>query len=125
MARIFVFLGAFNGLIAVILGAYASHDLQGKLSTRMLNAFQTGVDYQGVHALALLATGLLLLHVPGSRWVGFAGWAFFVGTLLFSGSLYALVFIDTRGLGLLTPVGGTILIIAWFTLLIAALRDMR
>ena len=124
MARIFVFLGALNGLLAVALGAYASHGLRHRLSDRMLDGFQIGVDYQGLHALALLATGLLMLHIPGSRWGRVSGWLFLLGICLFSGSLYALALFGGSGLGVITPIGGMTLLAGWLALAIAGFKDV-
>jgi len=58
-ARIPLFLGALNGFLAVALGAFAAHGLKGRIPAASLEVFQTGVHYQGLHALALLAVGLL------------------------------------------------------------------
>ena len=66
-ARLWLTLGAVNGFFSVALGAFAAHGLKGRLSEQMLDVFAKGVDYQGFHALALLAAGLLLLFQPGSR----------------------------------------------------------
>ena len=124
MARIFVFLGALNGFAAVALGADASHGLHDRLGSRMRDVFQIGVDYHGLHALALLATGLLMLHTPGSRWGRLSGWLFVLGICLFSGSLYALVLIGRSGLGVITPIGGMTLLAGWLALAIAGLKDV-
>ena len=75
-ARRWLALGAVNGFFAVALGAFAAHGLQGRLTEYMLSIFDKGVDYQGFHALALLATGLLLLHQPQSRLLRWAGVSF-------------------------------------------------
>jgi uncharacterized membrane protein YgdD (TMEM256/DUF423 family) len=124
MARILILLGALNGFVAVALGAYASHGLRDRLGSDMLDAFQIGVDYQALHALALLATGLLMLHIPGSRWGRLSGWLFLLGIVLFSGSLYALVLIGRPGLGVITPIGGMTLLAGWLALAIAGFKDV-
>jgi uncharacterized membrane protein YgdD (TMEM256/DUF423 family) len=124
MARIFMFLGALNGFMAVALGAYASHGLPDRVSSSMLDVFQIGVDYQALHALALLAIGLLMLHIPGSRWGRLSGWLFVLGILLFSGSLYAVVLNGRSDLGMITPIGGMTLLTGWLALAIAGLKDI-
>lgn len=113
--RHFLLLGAINGFLAVALGAFAAHGLKGILSTGLLDVFQTGVEYQALHALALLVVGLLAQggHVPALR---LAGWAFATGILLFSGSLYLLALTDARWLGAVTPFGGTAFLIGWAAL---------
>ncbi len=57
--RQFVLLGAINGFLAVAFGAFAAHALRDLISAGLLEVFRTGVDYQGLHALALIAAGLL------------------------------------------------------------------
>jgi len=123
MARIWLTLGAVWGLLTVALGAFGAHGLRGRVADDLLVTWGTGVDYLGMHALALLACGLLALHIPGSRLIGAAAWCFVVGSLLFSGSLFALVLTGMRGLGAVTPFGGTLLIAGWALLGIGAWRN--
>lgn len=96
MSRVFLFLGAINGFLAVGLGAFGAHGLRQRLDAAMLEVFRTGVDYHAMHALALLAVGLMLAHMPQSTPLKWAGWAFVLGIVLFSGSLYALSITGTR-----------------------------
>jgi uncharacterized membrane protein YgdD (TMEM256/DUF423 family) len=121
-ARHFILLGAINGFLAVAFGAFAAHALKDHLSTGLLEVFQTGVHYQGLHALALLAVGLLGRDERG-RALNLAGWAFATGILLFSGSLYLLALTDIRALGAITPFGGTAFLIGWGALAWHATRD--
>ena len=110
--RHFVFLGAINGFLAVAFGAFAAHALKGVISTGLLEVFHTGVEYQGMHALALVAVGLLGRDVH-DRALSLAGWAFATGILLFSGSLYILALTDIRWLGAVTPFGGAAFLLGW------------
>lgn len=111
----FIVIGAINGFLAVAFGAFAAHALKGVLSTGLLEAFKTGVDYQGMHALVLLAVGLLGRY-EASRSLAVAGWAFASGILLFSGSLYLLALTDIRWLGAITPLGGVSFLLGWAAL---------
>lgn len=113
--RHFLIIGALNGFLAVAFGAFAAHGLKQVLSVGLLEIFQTGVDYQALHALALLAVGLLA-RSGSSRGLRLAGWAFATGILLFSGSLYLLALTDARWLGAITPFGGTAFLIGWASL---------
>ncbi len=113
-------LGAINGLLAVALGAYAAHGLRGRLLAGDLNVFEIGVHYQGLHALALVAVGILSRIGGESRWLKWSGWAFFLGILIFSGSLYALVMSGWRGLGIVTPFGGLLFLLGWLLLVFEA-----
>jgi len=122
MANPFVLLGAINGFLAVALGAFAAHGLKTHLGAAALEIFQTGVQYQMVHALALLLVGALRETVPYSPWLRPAGWCLVLGILLFSGSLYALALSDARGIGAITPVGGVLFLLGWLALGLAAAR---
>jgi uncharacterized membrane protein YgdD (TMEM256/DUF423 family) len=115
--RTLIILGAINGFLAVAFGAFAAHALDGVISVRLIEIFQTGVDYQALHAVALLVTGLLArLERALSNALRLAGWAFTIGIVLFSGSLYLLALTDTPWLGAITPVGGTAFLLGWLTL---------
>ena len=109
----FIGIGAINGLLAVAFGAFAAHALKGLLSDGLLAVFNTAVDYQAIHALALLAVGLLGQQTRDPRLLRWSGWAFATGILLFSGSLYLLALTDARWLGAVTPLGGTAFLIGW------------
>jgi len=113
--RHFIVIGALCGLFAVALGAFAAHALKGLLSTGQLEVFRTGVEYQGIHALALLIVGLLGRDGVAAS-LSLAGWAFAVGILLFSGSLYLLALTDIRWLGAITPLGGSAFLFGWAAL---------
>ncbi len=119
--RTFVLLGAVFGGIAVALGAFAAHALAAHGAPRMLEVFETAVRYQMFHALALFAVAWVgqATHAASAR---LAGWAFVLGIVLFSGSLYAMVFSGVRTLGMITPLGGVAFIIGWVALAVAGWR---
>ncbi|MET0118049.1 MAG: DUF423 domain-containing protein [Sedimenticola sp.] len=119
MSSMFLILGAINGFLTVALGAFGAHAIRGQVSDYHYDVFQTAVQYQGLHAIALLAVGLLALHLD-SRWLKRAGWSFFAGIVLFSGSLYLLATVGARPLGMITPIGGLAFLAGWGSLLIAA-----
>lgn len=124
MPRIWLTLGAIYGLLSVGLGAFGAHGLRGRVAEQMLVTWGTGADYLGMHALALLACGMIALHLPDSRLIGAAAWCFAIGGILFSGSLFALVLTGVGGLGAITPFGGTLLIAGWALLALGAWRDL-
>jgi uncharacterized membrane protein YgdD (TMEM256/DUF423 family) len=121
MFRVLLLLAALFGFTGVGLGAFAAHGLKGQLSAEYLAVFQTGVHYQMLHALALLALAALWQRLPG-RLLRAAGVCFCVGILLFSGSLYALTLSGIGALGMITPVGGLMFLAGWFCLGLAAWR---
>ncbi len=123
-ARLWVAAGAASAALSVVAGAFGAHALSGRLEAALLSAFETGARYQMYHALALIAAGLLPRAAPPGRAARFfdAGAVCFVtGTVLFSGSLYALALTGLRALGAVTPFGGLLLILGWICFLAAAL----
>jgi uncharacterized membrane protein YgdD (TMEM256/DUF423 family) len=108
--------GAVLGGLGVIAGAFGAHGLEGKISGRSLEVFETAAKYQMYHAPALLAVGLLMLNGRGGWTLNLAGWSFTIGVLIFSGTLYALALTGIRWLGAITPIGGLALIAGWFAL---------
>jgi uncharacterized membrane protein YgdD (TMEM256/DUF423 family) len=116
---------ALLGATAVMSGAFGAHALQGVLTSQAKGWYDTAVTYHAGHALALLACGLLGLHLgtgPGSGWLQAAGVCFIAGILVFSGTLYAMAFTGITRLGMITPIGGALLIAAWLCLAIASTR---
>lgn len=105
----------------VMAGAFGAHALTDQLTPRLLAAFETGVRYQAWHTLALLAVLAWRATTPlaGQR-LALGLWLAGIG--LFSGSLYALALTGLRGLGLVTPIGGLLLIAGWLALAASVLR---
>ena len=122
LAKIFLALGSIGMLLAVALGAFGAHALKKTLAPELMAVYETAVNYHVVHALGLLAVGLLASHLPESGTLRWAGILMAAGLLLFSGSLYALSLSGIRGLGVLTPVGGVALLAAWLLLAVAVVR---
>ncbi|MFM7057257.1 MAG: DUF423 domain-containing protein [Planctomycetota bacterium] len=149
--RLILVSAAASGLFSVILGAFGAHGLndtkylerkyaetpaktvagmQVPAAYKYFRDFETGVDYQLTHTVALLVCGLLM-QTQSSRALRMSAIAFSAGILLFSGSLYVLVIGGPRWLGvpwgMVAPVGGTLLISGWVFLAIhcAGLRRVR
>lgn len=113
--RLFFTIGCAFGFTGVAFGALAARALKARLAPELLATFDTGVRYQAMHALALLAVALAHARWPG-RALAAAGWLFVAGTLLFSGSLYALALTGVRALGAITPFGGVAFLAGWLCL---------
>ncbi len=120
--KTFFTLGAAFGGLAVVLGAFGAHALRATLSPDDLATFEIGVRYQMYHALGLLAVAWATTQWNEAT-VTAAGWAFVVGILVFSGSLYTLVLTGQRWLGAVTPIGGVAFIVGWALLAWTALRS--
>jgi uncharacterized membrane protein YgdD (TMEM256/DUF423 family) len=118
--------GAILAALAVILGAFGAHALKSILPPDQLMVFETGVRYQFYHSFALLASGIIFpnYHFKSLKT---ATVLFIIGVLLFSGSLYAMVLLSMSGAsigpaGIVTPIGGLLLIAGWVFFLMAIIR---
>ena len=121
MSQFFLAIASILAGLAVAAGAFASHGLRSSLSDRSLEIFETGTRYQMYHALALLLVALLLEREKYSpKFLGASGYAFLIGILIFSGSLYALSLTNIKWLGAITPIGGAAFLVGWGFLAISA-----
>jgi len=116
LTRRCIFWGALFGLSGVMIGAFGAHALKVLLTADQLTIYHTGVDYQFVHALALLLLGAIAQHQTPKAWQ-LAATLFIAGVFIFSGSLYLLVLTDTAWLGAITPIGGMSFLAGWAALL--------
>jgi len=127
MHKRFITTGALLGAIAVALGAFGAHGLKKIVPAETVQTFQTGVQYQMYHALALLLTGLLY-EKCFQKFARIAGVLFLIGVILFSGSLYLLTAGKAAEIasfdrsGIITPFGGIAFIAGWLFLFLAAMK---
>lgn len=121
MDRLFLIIAAFSGAVSVGAGAFGAHALRARLEPRLLEVFQTGAQYQMYHALALVGVAWVASRWPGALSTA-SGWLFVAGTVLFSGSLYAMALTGVRALGAITPLGGVCFIAGWVSLAVAVMR---
>jgi uncharacterized membrane protein YgdD (TMEM256/DUF423 family) len=117
----FIKTAALLGALSVILGAFGAHSLKEIFTADILQVYETAVRYQMYHAFALLAVGIVHKEFTNKK-IKWAGNFFIAGIVLFSGSLYALCFIEYQHLsslswiGAITPLGGLCFIIGWLLL---------
>lgn len=111
------------GLLAVGLGAFGAHAL--KLTAPASEWFETANRYHFYHALALLALALGARHgsAVAFTWWNAIAWSWFIGTIVFSGSLYAMALGAPRWFGAITPIGGLAFMIGWLLLIIVWYRS--
>src|SRR5687767_13718346 len=121
MDRTFFLIGAVSAFVGVAAGAFGAHGLKSRLGEDLLAVFETGVRYQMYHAFALIAAAWAASRWPGGL-TSAAGWLFLAGTLVFSGSLYALSLTGQRWLGAVTPLGGLALLIETLCLVAACCK---
>ncbi|CAM4170585.1 DUF423 domain-containing protein [Lederbergia lenta] len=122
--KLFIIFGAINAFLAVGLGAFGAHALEGKLEPKYLEVWKTGVMYQMFHALGLIAIGILSGNVSASSLLTTSGWFMLSGIILFSGSLYVLSTSGIKILGAITPLGGVAFLISWVLLIIFAVKHL-
>jgi len=121
MGKTWLLIGSILGFLSVAGGAFGAHALKARVPAEMMEVFTTGTRYLMLHAVALLAVGLLADRAGGTS-LSVAGWTFTVGTLIFSGSLWLLAGTGTRWLGAITPIGGLILLAGWAALALAVAK---
>lgn len=120
MEKTFMGLAGILGAMAVALGAFGAHALEGRISAELLATYEIGVRYHFYHALALAAVAWAVVQWPNATTALVAGWLFVAGIVVFSGSLYLLAFSGVRWLGAITPIGGVAFIAGWICLAWAA-----
>lgn len=115
-------MGSASAFISIALGAFGAHALKERLTEEVLATYHTGVEYQMYHAIALILTALIALHVneKGARSLKWAGIFFVAGTILFSGSLYAYSLSGIASFGIIAPFGGVSFLLGWVNLLLSA-----
>ncbi len=120
--------GSLLAGIGVILGAFGAHELQDMTTDeKIIHSFNTGVQYQLYHALALIAVALVFDKQP-VKWLRWSGFCFFMGILFFSGSLYLITILKLNNsnfaklAGPLTPLGGILFIAGWLFFFLAFLK---
>lgn len=115
--------GAVLGGIAVGMGAFGAHGLKAHLTADMLQVWETAVRYQMYHALLLLL--IAALASAGSTMLRNAVYSCLAGVIVFSGSLYALALTGVSKLGMITPIGGVLLILAWLFVVLHFIRSSK
>lgn len=127
MNRTFLIGGTVMGALAVAFGAFAAHGLKQLVDNDAVSVFQTGVQYQMYHALALLIAGILFEKFP-NKLIARAGGCFITGIILFSGSLYVLTMLKAmdqsvpKVVNIITPFGGIFFILGWLFLFFGLLK---
>jgi uncharacterized membrane protein YgdD (TMEM256/DUF423 family) len=119
--KIIFSLAALSAMLSVILGAFAAHGLKSRISETLLSTFQTGVQYQMYHSLALILLVILYRQMPQSLLIYSAAFIL-AGIVLFSGSLYMLALTQIKWFGPITPLGGLCFIVGWALLIVASIK---
>ncbi len=117
---------ALFGLLSVVFGAFGAHGLKSIISVDAIQSFETGVRYQMYHAILLLIVGSSSYIKTKNKKAIF--YLVLFGIILFSGSIYCLATndltsFDFKRIAIITPLGGLLLIISWFVLLVGIVKN--
>ena len=115
---------AILGFLAVALGVFGAHALKNSVPLEMIGVWKTAVQYQMFHVLALLSIILLEQRDDRAQWQ-IIGWLFAIGCIVFSGSLYLLAISDIKIFGMITPIGGGMLLVGWLLLFFSLIKDSK
>jgi len=121
MIKFWLISAAISGFLSVALGALGAHSLKNILDEYGRSIYEKAVLYQMFHTIALFAVGVLQ-HLTKDTSFSIAGWGFWIGILLFSGSLYGLATTGIKWLGVITPIGGIAFLFGWFWLVLTIIR---
>lgn len=120
----FLLIASLMMALAIAIGAFGAHGLKAHVDESLMKIYQTGVQYHFYNTLGLFAIAFLSTLLPQSKKILVSGYLIFLGTLIFSFSLYTLVLLKLSWLGAITPIGGTLMIIGWL-LAAFSLKDLN
>lgn len=121
MVKFWLISTAISGFLSVALGALGAHSLKNILDEHGKAIYEKAVLYQMFHTVALFAVGVIQ-HFNRETSFSAAGWGFFIGIILFSGSLYLLATTGIKWLGAITPIGGIAFLFGWFWLVVSIIK---
>ena len=121
--RLFQLAAGLLGASGVVFGAWGAHGLGGQLGESSLNSWQTGVDYQLLHAILLFAIGIKRASGETGLRIVISGAFILLGTLMFSGSIYSMLLLSWDWMWPITPLGGGFLILGWLLILYDAIES--
>ncbi len=119
----FLTIASFMMALAIAIGAFGAHGLKSIVEPKLLITYHTGVEYHFYNTLGLFAASFIMFLKENSKKAVVGSWLIFIGTIIFSFSLYLLVILNAPYLGAITPIGGTLQIIGWVLLAISILKD--
>jgi len=119
----FLAIASFMMALSIALGAFGAHGLKSIVTDSMLKIYNTGIQYQFYNTLGLFIVAFLINFKPDSKKLRLSAWLIIIGMIIFSFSVYALVVLNLPILGAITPIGGTLLIIAWLVVTYSLLKE--
>jgi len=125
MQRTFLAWGSVLAMLSVAIGAFGAHLLKPIIDADLLKVYETGVQYQMMHALGLILIAIIIGQWGESTRIRWAGILLISGIVLFSGSLYVLSISGIKVLGAITPLGGICFLAGWLCLILEVLSNNR
>ena len=119
----FLAIASFMMALSIALGAFVAHGLKSIVTDSMLKIYNTGIQYQFYNTLGLFIVAFLINFKPESKKLRISAWLIIIGMIIFSCSLYILVLLNLPIMGAITPIGGTLLIVAWLMVTYSILKD--
>ena len=110
--KVLLVVGSVFAALSVLFGAFGAHILKSRLSAEDLTIFETAVRYQIYHELGIMIMGVASFYIPHNL-ISLPSYFMIIGTIIFSGTLYLIVFTNLRWIGAFTPIGGLCLILGW------------
>ena len=111
----YIIIASLFAALAILFGAFGSHALKERLSAQSLEVYDIATRYLMFHALGIFLIALLGFQLPKES-LEIPVIIMVVGTSIFSGSLYLIAMLDFKKLGMITPIGGLLLIVSWLLL---------
>ena len=111
----YIIIASFFAALAILFGAFGSHALKERLSAQSLEVYEIATRYLMFHALGIFLIALLGFQLPKES-LEIPVTMMIVGISIFSGSLYLIAMLDFKKLGMVTPIGGLLLIVSWLLL---------
>ncbi|MCL6602697.1 MAG: DUF423 domain-containing protein [Paenibacillus sp.] len=125
MQRTFLAWGSVLAMLSVAIGAFGAHLLKPIIDADLLKVYETGVQYQMMHALGLILIAIIIGQWGESTRLRWAGILLISGIVLFSGSLYVLSISGIKVLGAITPLGGICFLVGWLCLILEVLSNNK
>ena len=111
----YIIIASLFAALAILFGAFGSHALKERLSAQSLEVYDIATRYLMFHALGIFLIALLGFQLP-KEYLEMPVTIMIVGTSIFSGSLYLIAMLNFKKLGMVTPIGGLLLIVSWLLL---------
>lgn len=121
--KILLVIASLMMAFGILLGAFGAHMLKTFISDELMDVYDTGIKYQFFNTLGLFVVALILHYKQESKLIFISGILIVIGTLLFSVSLYLLVILKISWLGMITPIGGSLLILAWILTAVGIIKN--